>query len=261
MSMAAWEIHGGSKTLFVCILFSDLSVCWYTVKFPTTGTSDPNDVRAVQRSARYLPRPKAMDGDALLAAHETYGETIAGFAESFLGTGQFCARGECWDLASEALKYFQQFDYIPRPISSISRTHGHLIFEGKILGDGAQVGRWRGGDDRVRRGDIAEWRSVRITMGRGSWATLGDPDHTAVIVSDTVPRLQVHDGMSITPGEVGTLEVIEQSAGQLPKQQKYDMAGMTEGEVWIYRPVGMEMYLGIAELQPRCPDDVGALSI
>ena len=106
-----------------------------------------------------------------------------------------------------------------------------------------------------------EWRSVRVSMGKWKWSILGNPDHTAVIVKDTVPRLPVHDGMSITPAEVGTLEVIEQSVGQLPKQEKYDMAGMTEGEVWIYRPVGMEAYLGIAELQAKCPETVAALSI
>jgi hypothetical protein len=55
-----------------------------------------------------------MDKVALLEEHEICGETITAFAESFLGTGQFCAREECWDLADQALEYFDDFDYVPQ---------------------------------------------------------------------------------------------------------------------------------------------------
>jgi hypothetical protein len=149
--VSSWQSYGDTKTLYAGIMFADLSVCWFTVQFSMSSNSDPNDSSRVQRSVRYLPRPSPMDKAALVEAHETYGETIAAFAESFDGTGGFCGRGECWDLAHEALKYFDEFDYVPKPIPSLSRTHGHLIFEGKAMGKGKMVGRWRGGDDRVRR--------------------------------------------------------------------------------------------------------------
>lgn len=258
---ASWSTRGPMKTIYAGFLFADLSMCWYTVSFSTAAHADPNDTRAVTRTARYLPRPSAQDRDTLLAASETYGETIAAFAESFDGTGQYCARGECWDLADQALKQFDQYDYIPKPVPSISRTHGHLIFEGKAEQNGAvQMGRWRGADDRIRRGDIVEWRSVRVGMGPRGYAILGSPEHTAVIVSELVPRGGVADGHAIKPLELGTLEVIEQSVGQPPKKERYDLSQMQEGEVWIYRPISILGYVG-AVLEPQCPEGVNALSI
>ncbi|KAI0085540.1 hypothetical protein BDY19DRAFT_1020933 [Irpex rosettiformis] len=258
---ASWSSRGSNKTIHAGVLFSDLSMCWYSVSFSTISRSDPNDTRAVVRSARYLPRPSPQDRTTLVSASETYGETIAAFAESFVGSGQYCAQGECWDLANEALKQFDQYDYVPKPVPSIQRTHGHLIFEGKAENSGAvQFGRWRGGDDRIRRGDIVEWRNVRVKMGSHAYATLGTPDHTAIITGEAVPRVAVTDGLAIKPSEVGTLEVVEQSVGSPPKKERYDLSQLQEGEVWIYRPIAMEVYIG-ATLAAQCPDHVSAISV
>lgn len=245
--------------MYFGILFSDLSVFWGSVQF---NTANPADAAQVVRDAVYLPRPKALERGALMEASESYGETIASFAESFVGGGEYCARGECWDLAAEALKYFDGFDYVPKPVPSISRTHGHLIFEGKAgEKNGRMVGRWRGGDDRVRRGDIAEWRKVRIDDAGGrSYSTLGDPDHTAIIVQDLVPSIGVADGREISPAELGTLIVVEQSVGHPPERREYNLNGLVEGEMWIYRPVGMEVYLGgVSALVAQVPDGVVGL--
>lgn len=251
---ASWSFSGNTNTLWTGVFFSDLSMCWYTVAWNTSSGS-------VQRSAQYLPRPAPWPRDALVDAHETYGETVAAFAEGFEGTGQPCARGECWDLAAEALKYVAQFDYVPRPVQSISRAHGHLIYAGWAKNKGAQqAGRWRGGDDRVRRGDILEWRSARVSQGPHGWSTLGNPDHTAVIVRDMVPRASVSDGLAVRPADMGELEVMEQGVGSPPKRATYELANFEEGEVWIYRPVGMEAYVGCI-LAAKCPDGVNALSI
>ncbi|KAI0077628.1 hypothetical protein K474DRAFT_1697560 [Panus rudis PR-1116 ss-1] len=258
----SWEWYGPSKTVYGAALWEDLSICWYIVKFSTSGNADPNDSRAVQRSARYIPRPAPWDGARLVQAHETYGETIAGFAESYEDTGEYCASGECWDLANEALKYFEQFDYVPKPLPSTSRTHGHLIFEGKAIGPGLpnQIGRWRGGDDRVRRGDIVQWLTARLGMPNGGEATMGNPDHTAVIVKDAVPSTEVSDGAVIKPGALGVLEVVEQGVGSPPKRARYDLNLLKSGELWIYRPVGMESYLG-TKFEVKCPSHVNAISI
>ena len=112
----------------------------------------------------------------------------------------------------------------------------------------------------MRRGDILEWRSARVGMGGGSWAILGNPEHTAVIVRDMVPRVGVSDGMILQPRNMGSLEVMEQSVGSPPKRATYNLSNFEEGEVWIYRPVGMEAYVGCL-LAPKCPDGVNALSI
>lgn len=177
----------------------------------------------------------------LQQAAETYGATAAAFAERAEASGRPVARGECWDVAHEALLHAESiFGPHDAPILSTSRAHGHLLFCGK-----PGVGRWRGGDDRLRAGDIVEWRSVRIGMGQyGAYSLLGDPDHTAVLVQDTVPRCAVADGQSVKPADVGVLTVVEQTAGRAPKRDSYDLANLQQGEVWVYRPVGMIMYLG-----------------
>jgi hypothetical protein len=182
-----------------------------------------------------------MSGAALQQAAETHGAAVAAFAERAAASGRPVARGECWDIANEALQHAASL-FGPRdaPILSTSRAHGHLLFCGK-----PGNGRWRGGDDRFRAGDIVEWRSVRIGAARrGAFTLLGDPDHTAVLVEDTIPRCFVADGESVMPADVGVLTVVEQTAGHAPKRESYDLAKLQTGEVWVYRPVSMIEYLG-----------------
>ncbi|KAH9916277.1 uncharacterized protein BXZ73DRAFT_53896 [Epithele typhae] len=258
-STFSWSHDGRTKTVTGGVLFSDLSICFYTVSWPLHAP--PTDPNAAQRSARYLPRPAPWPRDALVDAHAQYGETVAAYAESFEGTGQPCARGECWDLAAEALKAFDAYDYVPPPVKSVARTHGHLLFAGRAADKGAVMrGVWRGGDDRVRRGDVVEWRSARCGVGERAWAVLGNPEHTAVIVADMVPRVAVRDGMAVKPSELGTLVVVEQSQGSPPKRGTYDLTRFEEGEIWIYRPVGMEAYVGCM-LAPSCPEGLAAISV
>lgn len=225
-----------SKTARGVMLFSDLSICWYSV---THGTG------SVARWARFRPRPEPMSGVALRRAAQTHGVAVAAFAVRAEASGRPVARGECWDIAHEALLHAASLcdDSNDAPFLSTSRAHGHLLFCGRSGG----VGRWRGGDDRLRAGDVVEWRSVRIGAAAkqfGAFAILGDPDHTAVLVEDTVPRRAVADGESVRPADVGVLTVVEQSAGRAPRRESYDLAKLQEGEVWVYRPIGMVEYLG-----------------
>ncbi len=228
----AFGSDGRSKTARGVMLFSDLSICWYSV---TYGSGPP------ARWARFRPRPEPMSAAALRRAAQTHGVAVAAFAARAEASGRPVARGECWDIAHEAILHAGTL-CAPRdaPILSTSRAHGHLLFCGR-----PGVGRWRGGDDRLRAGDVVEWRSVRIGAAQfGAFAVLGDPDHTAVLVEDTVPRYAVADGESVRPADVGVLTVVEQTAGRAPKRDSYDLAKLQEGEVWVYRPVGMVEYLG-----------------
>ena len=243
-------------TTSIGVIFSDLSLFWGTVEYSTNSPLGQE-----KRNAVYLPRPKALGQQKLVEAHELYGETIALYAESFLGTGQPCARGECWDLADQALKYFAQYDYIPKPVQATARTHGHLIYEGKASNQGKEmVGRWRGGDDRIRRGDIAEWREVKIGgTSPGSFYRLGFPDHTSVIVKDSIPSFSAKDGGSLKPSDLGSIVVVEQSQGHPPSRREYDLNYFQEGEMWIYRPIGMKVYLGVDELTVAPPKEAQTL--
>jgi hypothetical protein len=215
------------------VLFSDLSLCWFSVTW--------GGYAAATRWARFRPCPEPMSGVALRRAAETHGAAVATFAENAVASGRPVGHGECWDVAHEALLHAGSL-VGPRdaPVVSISRAHGHLLFCGK-----PGMGRWRGGDDRLRAGDIVEWRSVRIgTSQFGGYAMLGKPDHTAVLVKDTVPRCAVADGESIKPADVGVLTVVDQSVGRVPRRESFDLAKLQQGEIWVYRPVGMMEYLG-----------------
>lgn len=253
---SSWRSTGSVSTTHIGIFFSDLSIFWGTVEYPTADV-----LSTVRRSCCFLAPPRPLQRQPLLHAHATYGETIALFAESFLGTGQYCARGECWDLAHEALKYFASFDYVPKPIPSISRTHGHLIYEAKASGDGMAVaGRWRGGDDTIRRGDIVEWRKVRIGAARrGSYYILGEPDHTGIVVNDCLPTTRPRDGRSVSPAALGILAVVEQCLGQPPERKEYDMSRFEEGEMWVYRAISMQIYLGVLDITATPPNGLCGL--
>lgn len=252
------------RVLFYGAFCRDLSMFWGKLKITTYG-SKPPDPNQIERSARFLPCPQPLDRETLIIAHNTYGELMASFAEGYIEARQYCARGECWDLAAEGLKQFDQLGYVEKPIPSLSRTHGHLIASFNADVDGTPIGIWRGGDDRVRRGDIVQWRSVTIEInvgwGRGV-ATLGAPDHTSIITTDLVPGCPVEDGEWLDISRFGTLEVAEQSVstGELPKKAEYDLCGLKQGEVWIYRPVGMRTYVG-TEFSPICPEDIQTRSI
>jgi hypothetical protein len=94
-------------------------------------------------------------------------------------------------------------------------------------------------------------------MPATAWAKLGSPDHTAVIVSADNAALPVSDGSSLSPDQLGFLEVVEQSQGQVPQQRTYDLSSMSEGQVWIYRPVSLEEYVGVpgGQLSPQWPEN------
>ena len=208
----------------------------------------------VIREAKYLDCPEPLSAEMLWDACSTYGEQVAQFAERAEAGGVPIARGECWDLASEALAGITG---LPPPVPAIARTHGHLLYSGSASGKDLrhqQQGIWRGGDTCIRRGDIVEWRTVRLRTERG-WADLGNPDHTALIVgtylsTEAGANSEPKDGESVCPWEVGVLEVVEQSKGKPPTRATYDLKDMEKGEVWIYRPVGMQEYTGIEGLKP-----------
>ncbi|KAI0799581.1 hypothetical protein BC629DRAFT_1591766 [Irpex lacteus] len=161
---------------------------------------------------------------------------------------------------NEALKQFDQYDYIPKPVPSIHRTHGHLIFEGKAEKMDCAAGEVarRGRPNKARR-----YRRMAECQSRDGPAWLCDAGYTGphcYHVSETTPRVAVADGQAVKPSEVGRLVVVEQSVGSPPKQQSYDLSQLQEGEVWVYRPIGMELYIGAA-LTAQCPEGVAALSI
>jgi len=67
------------------------------------------------------------------------------------------------------------------------------------------------------------------------------------------------DGGSLKPCDLGIIAVVEQSKGNPPSRKDYDLRYLQEGEMWIYRPIGMKAYVGVGELTVEPPEEVQTL--
>ncbi|TKA55512.1 hypothetical protein B0A53_02688 [Rhodotorula sp. CCFEE 5036] len=277
-SAYSWLQRGDAKSYVGCFLFGDASIAWIRISWNATAEArGPTALLRggqVQREGRYRPRPRIehdWDAERLYRASETYGPRIVRFAQDALARGVPVARGECWDLANEALAACEAESVggaSNKPFPSIARTHGALLYYARA-GTGEVVGTWTGGDVYVRPGDIVEWRSVTIRevgMAPGSYSTLGDPEHTAIIVAAGAPlTLPRFDPSGRQPPFLDTayplsslvsLTVVEQSRGYAPSEKTYDLAAMSKGEVWIYRPCGLRDLVGVDEVAAKWPPEV-----
>lgn len=68
--------------------------------------------------------------------------------------------------------------------------------------------------------------------------------HTAIVVAAGTPSQTPLDGQAYPIAALISLTVVEQSLGSAPAEKTYDMAAMSQGEVWIYRPVPLVEYVG-----------------
>ncbi|GAA94062.1 uncharacterized protein L969DRAFT_92992 [Mixia osmundae IAM 14324] len=229
------------KTWTQTVLFLDLSVARATVQWDRGRPVNSE----IARSCDWRPAPSPLDGGTLYAAHIQYGNAIACFAERHEGV-QSVGNGECWTLAAEALKEassLSQSQLGPPILDCIGKTHGHLLYTAKA----GRLGQWRGGDNALRRGDVVQWLTAIITHSSSasmSTARLGDPDHTAILVADSPPREPVEHGSMMSTASLGSITVIEQSRGHLPSRATYDLANLSQGEIWLYRPI-MVSYVGL----------------
>ena len=189
-SSFSWQQRNSSKQFIGMTVFGDCSVAWYRISWDVSLESNiPLLLQRIKREARYRPKPSPWDGEKLYEAHEIYGPRLSEYAQQAVTDGAPIGRGECWDLAHEGLltiakEVFQSL----RPWNSIGRTHGHLIFWANA-GD-KENGKWYGGDQYAREGDVIEWRKVRISevgAGAGSYSMLGDPDVSYLSSSRAIP--------------------------------------------------------------------------
>ncbi|GAA5906233.1 hypothetical protein JCM6882_006082 [Rhodosporidiobolus microsporus] len=268
----SWQQSGAQKVALGAVLFGDTSVAWYRLSWSLSSEQAGRAHLDVRREGRYRPRHPPMDADALYAASEAYGPLICAWADEALAAGVPVARGECWDLANEALLHVKNAHQaeVPPPFPSIARTHGSFLYyasaeAGGERGEGGEVvGTWTGGDVYVRPGDVVEWRKVTIRevgAAPGGYSKLGDPDHTALILSASPPSsLPVPSSSdplvcpSYPLSALVSLTVLEQSLGRAPSVATYDLGAMSKGEVWIYRPVpAREVLGGVDEVSASWP--------
>ncbi|GAA5907553.1 uncharacterized protein JCM6883_001245 [Sporobolomyces salmoneus] len=264
-SSFSWQQRNSSKQFIGMSVFGDASVVWYRISWDVSLESNPSLLlERIQREARYRPRPSPWDGQKLYEAHSRYGPRLAEYARRAVEGGRPIGRGECWDLAHEGLAEISNASSHEKPFISIGRTHGQLLFWANA--EDRENGKWYGGDLYVREGDVVEWRSVKIRevgMDRNSYSMLGDPDHTAIFVGTGTPSSLPEPSHSLSspatysPTSLESLTVVEQSLGQAPTQRTYDLSAFSTGEIWIYRPCGLQELLGVDKVDAVWPAEKG----
>lgn len=156
-----------------------------------------------------------------------YSEAIANWCESKLG--QQVGDGECWTLASHALKAVAAQSRDPC-LTSQSLVHGHRIYS--FVPGVSPYPNPKGGvlEAGVARGDVIQLLTAHFHGKDGSQKWAGAPDHTAVITA---------------VDSNGVLSAVEQNVGNVKKVQPggYDMSELVKGEVKIYRAVN-ESWVG-----------------
>ena len=131
-------------------------------------------------------------------------DKVIGFVKSVMGVT--VGRGECWDLAQQALDQ-NLADWIRPSIFGLPLNPE---------------------TDEIKAGDIIQFRDLKITEhlpgGVTRWEALGAPDHTAVIYKVlgkkryTLAHQNVRGIRSVLTGDINLTKV-------------------TAGKYWIYRPV------------------------
>ncbi len=163
-----------------------------------------------------------------------YGERLAAWCERQMG--KKVGNGECWTLANDGLK----------AVAEECKARGEEpCMASQSLAHGAQVYSFVSPnppshpsvlDAGVRRGDLIQFWTARFENEHG-WKTAGMPDHTSVVVNVRSD---------------GVMEVLEQNVGgvKIVKKGEYDLGTLTEGEVRVFRPVGVS-WLG--DMNPSWP--------
>ena len=113
------------------------------------------------------------------------------------------------------------------PMPSCGLIHGHPIFEKKFT-NGRITIEAKAADSVVRRGDVLQFWEAKFT-GRdaatgGTYnASVGSPDHTAVVTS----------------AEIDLIHVVEQNSGGVKKVKRssYRLSDHTSGTLTVFRPI------------------------
>lgn len=209
---------GGKQTFNITVRLKDLSIISYKFEYNNTNVKDVDVV-----IDNFVPSPleKIPTKQELVANHERFGEYVAGWCEHH--RGKTVGRGECWDLAKEALqKGCGNYAFVSTYV-----IHGYPILQVANSGSGIH---FINGDqqlDEIRRGDILQFKTCTFfDPATGVTSTCGQPDHTAVIVRK--------DG--------DKLILLEQNLGG----RRYVVDGaciiknLTQGEMYVYRPMPKE---------------------
>lgn len=218
-SSTLWSTSNNNCTRVVTLRLKDLSIIQYTLNWKK------DDIQSVRSEiTRFEPSPitnKIPSKGELVSYQQKFGEHVASWSEH--NQGKQVLRGECWDLAHEALsKGCGKHAFVSTglhhgfPILQIEAQNGGIIFTNSI-----------GPADEIRRGDILQFKESKfVNKENGSLQTAGMPDHTSVVIFNND----------------GKLQVLEQNVGgkRYVVPGEYILKNLVQGSVHVYRPVPVE---------------------
>lgn len=182
--------------------------------------ADPIGTVAVER--RDLPAPQPLAQPQLTQAHDAFGEGVARYAESVVGTQ--VGDGECWTLAQQAITQSSS----GAAMAPQGYTHGALVYH--AVGGGPAPLAYA---DRIQRGDICQFTSGRFDKRNPAGVIVGQsfvgqPNHTSVVV-------HVSDNNRV-------VDVLHQNVGGVRRvqQEQHNLDELTAGDIKIFRPVWKE---------------------
>ena len=200
----------------ISLRLKDLSSIRYVIKW-----SSNNVAGATVKIDKFIPSPISSNipsKEELVGYLQQYGEHVASWCEHRYG--QQVGRGECWDLAKEALEkgcgkhaFVSEYYHHGYPILLVRGVNGIM----QLIDDKQPL-------DEVRRGDILQFKSCTFyNAASGRTQTVGAPDHTSVVLGNVG----------------GKILVAEQNVNNVRTVQngEYILRDLTLGDVCAYRPV------------------------
>lgn len=204
-----WLSQGNDNQFNLDVRLPELTVAHYVLQWPTTN---PAQVTVL---VSYTPSPLATAPSKaeLIDLSQRFGDYVALWVEKRQGT--VIGRGECWDVAHDALRY----GCGNHAMVTNYRIHGYPILDVAINDAGQMVYMDpRGQLDLVRRGDVVE-----ITRAKFSGYNV-DNEHTAVVSGQ----------------DNGVFTIVDQSQGVPVTQRVIDIKTMSQGRLIVYRPMPRE---------------------
>jgi hypothetical protein len=205
-----------SHTRNINLRLRDLAIISYAI----TWLND-NINNAKMEVTKFIPSPisnKIPTVDELVANQNRFGEYVASWSENKMG--QKVGTGECWDLARDALlKGCGKHAFV-----STYYHHGYPIILLQGSENGVSYVDGKSPLDELRRGDILQYTScIFKDKIRGSVSTVGNPDHTSVVLENT------GDKLIIAEQNINNLKIV--------KKTEICLQNLTQGIVVGYRPM------------------------
>lgn len=210
------QFSNGTNTMFhtrnISVRCKDLSIVRYKISWKNDDIND-----AISNIEQFIPSPLySITNQELINSSNQFGNHVASWCEHNMG--RTVGRGECWDLAHDALAkgcgkhaFVSNYTIHGFPILQIEGVDGTIKPLGKQY-------------DEIRRGDILQYETctfynevTRVT------STAGAPDHTSVVLGKEGDKILIAEQNVNGVKKVVNGEVI--------------VRNLKKGKLFCYRPM------------------------